>query len=157
MKQFPVFISADVIGDHQQIIPVTIAWSMPDGQIKSTLVRPEENWEIEEIALGDLDLDTITEQGATPAEIVTEMNLDFEDTTVYCFDEYQDVPALDALFHALNDEPGFEVIPWPESFNGASNEMIFETSNWVRGINSLDLSNAEDRVKQMLLSFAELN
>jgi hypothetical protein len=156
MNQFPVFISLDVVGDHQQIVPVTISWSMPDGQIKSTLIRPEEDWEVEEIALGDLDLDTIIEQGATPAEIVTEMNLDFEDTTVYCFDEYQDVPALDALFHALNDEPGFEVIPWLEAFDDSSNEAIFETANWVGEVNSLNLSTAEDRVKQMLLSFAEL-
>lgn len=156
MNQFPVFISLDVVGDHKQIIPITIAWSLPDGQIKSTLVRPEEDWEIEEIALGDLDIDTIIEQGATPAEIVTEMNLDFEDTTVYCFDEYQDVPALDALFHALNDEPSFEVIPWPEAFDKSSNDTIFETASWVGEVNTLNIGIAEDRVKQMLLSFVEL-
>lgn len=157
MNQFPIFISLDVVADHQQIIPVTISWSLPDGQIKSTLVRPEEHWEVEEIALGELDLDTIIEQGATPAEIVTEMNMDFEDTTIYCFDEYQDIPALDLLFQALDDEAGFEVIPWTDAFTNQPNDIIFETAHWISEVNSLNLSIAEDRVKQMLLSFAELN
>lgn len=156
MNQFPIFIALDVVDDHRQILPVAISWSMPDGQIKSTLIAPDEDWEIEEIALGDLDLETVIDQGATPAEIVTEMNLDFEDTTIYCFDEYQDIPALDALFQALNDEPGFEVIAWQQAFSATASETIFETAAWVKEVNSLNLTMSEDRVKQMLLCFAEL-
>lgn len=157
MSELPIFISLDVVDDHNRIIPVVISWSLPDGQIKSTLVRPEEHWQIDEIALSDVDSETLLEQGATPAEIVTEMNLDFDDTTIYCFDEYQDIPALDTLYDALNDEPGFEVIAWTQAFDGTSVDQVFETAEWVREVNSLDLSNAEDRVKQMLLSFVELN
>jgi division protein CdvB (Snf7/Vps24/ESCRT-III family) len=96
------------------------------------------------------------EQGATPAEIVTEMNLDFDDNTVYCFDEYQDIPALDTLFEAINDEAGFELLAWSTAFTGASSDQIFETANWISELNNLDLSVAEDRVKKMLLSYDEL-
>lgn len=156
MNQLPIFISLDVVDDYHRVIPVAIAWSLPDGQIKSTLIRPDQHWEIDAISLANVDLDTMFEQGATPAEIVTEMNLDFDDNTVYCFDEYQDIPALDTLFEAINDEAGFELLAWSTAFTGASSDQIFETANWISELNNLDLSVAEDRVKRMLLSYDEL-
>jgi division protein CdvB (Snf7/Vps24/ESCRT-III family) len=156
MNQLPIFISLDVVDDDRRVIPVAIAWSLPDGQIKATLIQPDQDWEIDAISLGEIDLETMYDQGATPAEIVTEMNLDFDENTVFCFDEYQDIPGLDTLFDAINDEAGFEVASWLSAFKGATNENIFETANWISELNNLDLSIAEDRVKKMLLSFNEL-
>ena len=135
---------------------MAIAWSLPNGQIKTTLIQPDQDWEIDAISLGEIDLETMYDQGATPAEIVTEMNLDFDENTVFCFDEYQDIPGLDTLFDAINDEAGFEVASWLRAFKDATNENIFETANWISELNNLDLSIAEDRVKRMLLSFNEL-
>lgn len=156
MTQLPIFIALDVVDDNRRVIPVAIAWSLPDGQIKTTLIQPDQDWQIDAISLGEIDLDTMYDQGATPAEIITEMNLDFDENTVFCFDEYQDIPGLDTLFDAINDEAGFEVASWQNAFKGTSSEDIFETANWISELNNLDLSVAEDRVKRMLLSFNEL-
>lgn len=156
MTQLPIFISLDVVDDNTRVVPVAIAWSLPDGQIKTTLIQPDQGWEIDAISLGQIDIDTLYDQGATPAEIVTEMNLDFDENTVFCFDEYQDTPGLDTLFDAINDEAGFEVSSWLSAFQGANTEAIFETADWISELNNLDLSIAEDRVKRMLLTFNEL-
>ena len=157
MEKFPVFIAIDQVGEYNNTFPFAIAWSLPDGQIKRTLISPEDDWD--PWAWGDLraDITQLFETGATCREVLYELTNDIEDTTLFCFDEDNETTALETIYAALNDEPAFELVYWPAAQFPVDNEKALEVSNWVRDHNELDIERAEDRVKLMLLSFYELS
>src|SRR5690606_3949662 len=65
---YPQFIAIDGSSFEEHAHPVAIAWSLPDGQIKTTLIAPEDDWDDWDISLQDLhgiNPDTLYQRGET--------------------------------------------------------------------------------------------
>ena len=68
MDSIPGFIAIEV-GDAD--LPVAIAWTLPDGQLKHTLVQPGPDWlENEQASLGDYSEDELEMMGVSPIDIL---------------------------------------------------------------------------------------
>lgn len=105
--ELPGFIALES-GEGQ--IPVAIAWSLPDGRIKHTLIQPDEVWLDDEAAsLGDYGLDELLTLGASVRDVVRELEADHYGNRLYSSDCDEDGAALARLFEAVRGAPFVEV------------------------------------------------
>jgi len=156
MTNLPSFIAVDYAELNDTFIPVSIAWSLPDGQIKHTIICPSEEWEDDLYDAVNVDITHLTEQGASTKEVLYELNADIEDSTLYCFDSYCDEASLNTLYEAASSELAYELAPWTEAIDTSSSSEVYDNIQWQRDQHALDESLAEDRVKLMLFTYNEL-
>lgn len=91
-------------------VPVAIAWSLPDGRIKHTLIQPDEAWLDDEAAsLGDYGLDELLTLGASVRDVVRELEADHYGNRLYSSDCDEDAAALARLFEAVRGDPFVEM------------------------------------------------
>lgn len=83
---YPQFIAIDASSFEEYAHPVAIAWSMNDGQIKTTLIQPEDDWQDWDIGLQDIhgiSQDTLYQRGETTWSVVRELDEDSEASLLY--------------------------------------------------------------------------
>ncbi|KID12060.1 hypothetical protein P279_30580, partial [Rhodobacteraceae bacterium PD-2] len=72
MDDIPAFIAVETGEDGG--LPLSIAWSLPDGTIKQTLIQPDDNWlDDETISLGDYSLEELASMGVSPLDVIREL------------------------------------------------------------------------------------
>lgn len=99
---FPAFLFIETGEDH---LPLAICWSLPNGQIKHTLIQPLESWGGEPSELGDYDIDTLHTSGERPLDVLRELEADHFGETLYINGLNDDESALERLFDEYNMSP----------------------------------------------------
>lgn len=99
---FPAFLFIETGDDH---LPLAVSWSLPDGQIKHTLIQPIESWDGDSAALGDYDIDTLHASGERPLDVLRELEADHSGETLYINGLNDDEGALERLFDEYGLSP----------------------------------------------------
>lgn len=133
MSDFPGFIAVETGEDGS--LPVAIAWTLPDGQIKHTLIQPDDDWLDEELMqLGDYSLEELRSFGVSPLDVIRELENDHHSATLYTAGIGDDEKALSRLFDDYGVDPFVELAPaeslYPDMSGGewgrARNELFGE-------------------------------
>ncbi len=149
-KRFPVFIDTDASTFDDNGFPIAIAWSLPDGQLKSVLVIPDDEWDPWENADPHIDLQHLFDQGITGADIVRELNEDLDGQTVFIDGLDEDERLLEKLFDTYQQSMGFELAPMSELFREQDLESILAMREDTAREYQLDLELIEDKIKAMI-------
>lgn len=116
MDSIPGFIAIEV-GDAD--LPVAIAWTLPDGQLKHTLVQPGPDWlENEQASLGDYSEDELEMMGVSPIDILRELEADHFNGTLYSNGLVDDERALAWMFNEYGIEPFIDLAPAESLYEG---------------------------------------
>jgi len=104
MKGLPLFLDLEASSlNPQHSYPTEVAWSLPDGSIRSCLVQPVPEWNewhprVERLT--GISRALIEESGRPPAEIANLLNGDLAGQTVYCDGGFHDRLWVKRLFQA---------------------------------------------------------
>lgn len=110
MADYPGFIAIET-GDEKGL-PIAIAWSLPDGRIKHTLIQPDDSWlEGDMNALGGYSMEELESLGVSPLDVIREMENDHFSDTLYTSDNFEDEVALTRLFDLYGIDPFVELAP----------------------------------------------
>lgn len=102
-----LIIACEMSSYDEDAFPIAIAWSMADGCIKTSLIRPEDEW-LEDTGYLEIDPDQLLQEGHSAKAILEELQQDRENEPLYCVDVDQTRQALDKLYDSLdscNDLP----------------------------------------------------
>ncbi|MGM0702507.1 MAG: hypothetical protein ACQEUG_08895 [Pseudomonadota bacterium] len=110
MADIPGFIAVETGDDGE--LPLAIAWVLPDGRIKHTLIQPDEDWLDEEMnALNGYSLEELTSLGVSPLDVIRELEGDHFNATLFTAGIYDDEAALARLFDTYGIDPFVELAP----------------------------------------------
>ncbi len=153
----PTALFLDIIPSSPDdgMYPTEIAWSLEDGQLKSVLILPDDDWEPWDNASYETDVQHLFDHGETPADIVSELNDDLSGHTVFIDGLDDDTKLLELLFESCNQEPDFELAPVTELFLDDKLETILRLRNEVAATRGLDLHQCADTVKSLIFVASE--
>ncbi|MDN3557735.1 hypothetical protein [Halomonas maura] len=110
MDELPAFIAVETGDDGD--LPLSIAWTLPDGRVKHTLIQPDEDWLDDElISLGTYSLEELTSLGVSPLDVIRELETDHFNATLYTAGVGDDEAALSRLFETYGLDPFVELAP----------------------------------------------
>ncbi len=130
---YPHFIAIDASSYDDDAHPIAIAWSMSDGQIKTTLIQPEDDWDDWDYALEDIhgiSQETLYQRGETCWSVIRELENDIEESYLRTDDSGRVEHLLNMIYEACNREPSLETgpfhdgIPSPESARDANDQLV---------------------------------
>lgn len=108
----PVFADIETSINDDAGFPVAICWSLENGQMKSVLVIPEDDWlEREDNLDPHINLQELYNHGVPVLDIIREINRDLDGKTVYMPGHYYESQCIEMLFNAYDIEPSFEINP----------------------------------------------
>lgn len=110
MDDFPGFIAVETGEDGD--LPLAIAWALSDGQIKHTLIHPDDEWLNDGmLSLSGYDLDELKSLGISPLEVIRELENDHFSATLYTAGISDEEAALTRLFDLFGLDPFIELAP----------------------------------------------
>lgn len=131
MDDIPAFIAVETGEDGG--LPLSIAWSLPDGTIKHTLIQPDDDWlDNETVSLGDYSLEELSSIGVSPLDVIRELETDHFNATLYTAGVFDDEAAISRIFDTYGMDPFVELAPaeslYPDLVSGewarARNEVF---------------------------------
>lgn len=145
---YPAFLAIET-GDDA--LPVAIAWSLPDGQIKYTLIQPLESWDDgDDMALGGYDISTLHATGERPLDVIRELEEDHFEETLYIAGVGEEHEALERLFSEYGMTP-FVTLEYASTlYETADAESWQESRSEVLLEQGLTPMQADDEVTAML-------
>ncbi len=120
----PRFLDIEYCQTDDALFPIAMAWSLADGQMKTVVIAPEDDWLPEDGDLGDIDLLYLEEQGVPLLELVQELHQDLPDQTVYVDGMDPDEVLIDLIFSAVSQDAPFEIAPISELISGLDSDSI---------------------------------
>jgi hypothetical protein len=102
-----LIIACEMSSYEEDAFPISISWSLADGCIKTSLIRPEDEW-LEQAENLEIDPDQLLRDGHSPKAILEELQEDRGDEPLYCSDLEQTQQALDQLYDTLD---GYNDLP----------------------------------------------
>ncbi|SEN60758.1 hypothetical protein [Halomonas caseinilytica] len=156
MDELPAFIAIETGNDGD--LPLSIAWTLPDGRVKHTLIQPDNNWlEDELVSLGDYSLEELNSMGVSPLDVIRELETDHFNATLYTAGVGDDEAALSRLFETYGLDPFVELAPAESLYNG------LEPGEWARargdlfGELGLEPLRPEEEIQVMLALHMRIN
>lgn len=149
-QRFPVCIDIEASSAEDNAFPLVISWSLPDGQLKSVLVIPDDEWDPWENTDAHIDLQLHFDQGSTGADIIRELNEDLDGLTVFVDGLDEDETLLEKLFDTFQQSMGFELAPMTHLFQGKPLDDILDMRHEIAAELQLDLDTIEDRVRAFI-------
>lgn len=153
--QYPQFLAIDASSYEMGAHPISIAWSLSDGTIKTTLIQPEDDWQDWDYALEDLhgiNQDTLYQLGETGGSVIREFEYDCENTHYLVQNAEASMELLEKLYGAYDKEPPIELVRAEDWFATSNNsyDQIQQTLFDIQNEFTLDVNRCEDRVRMML-------
>ena len=149
-KRFPLFIDIEASTAEENGFPTAISWSLPDGQLKSVLIIPDDEWDPWENADAGIDLQHLFDQGMTGHDIIRELNEDLDGQTVFIDGLDEDEQLLEKLFDTFQQSMGFEIAPLTELFNRHDLESLLLLRDDIARECQLDLELIEDKIRSLI-------
>jgi hypothetical protein len=149
-KNFPLFIDIEVSAPHENGFPISIAWSLADGQLKSVLITPDDEWNPWDNADPEVDLQHLFDQGVTGPDVIRELNEDLDGQTVYVDGLDEDELLLEKLFDTYQQSIGFEIARVNELFPRHDIENILSMRNDIAREYQLDPDLIEDKIRAFI-------
>ncbi|GGE71072.1 hypothetical protein GCM10011533_24360 [Streptosporangium jomthongense] len=151
----PRFLDIEYCQTDDALFPTAIAWSLEDGQMKTVVIAPADEWLPEDGDLGDIDLHYLEEQGVPLLELVHELHQDLPDLTVYVDGLDPDEILVDLIFSAMEQDAPFEVAPITELITGLDSDALEERRRQLLFEESLEPQLPENGVYALLLMARE--
>ncbi|TDR53055.1 hypothetical protein DFP85_110121 [Halomonas ventosae] len=109
-KEIPGFIAVETGEDGA--LPLAIAWTLPDGRVKHTLIQPDDDWlDSEMVSLGEYSLEELNSMGVSPLDVIRELENDHFSATLYTAGVSDDEAAISRLFDTYGLDPFVELAP----------------------------------------------
>ncbi|CAM3493183.1 hypothetical protein [Halomonas lysinitropha] len=124
-NEIPGFIAVETGEDGG--LPLAIAWTLPDGRVKHTLIQPDDDWlDNEMVSLGEYSLEELNSMGVSPLDVIRELENDHFSETLFTAGVSDDEAAISRLFDTYGLDPFVELAP-AESLYGE-----LEPGDWAR-------------------------
>jgi hypothetical protein len=149
--QTPRFLDIEYCQTEDVLLPVAMAWSMEDGQMKTVVIAPDDSWIPDDGDLGDFDLLYLEEQGVPLIEIDHELHQDLPDQTVYVDGMDPDEVLIDLIFDAVSSEPPFEIVGIETLVTSLSREALDDRRRQLLTDEGLEPQLPENGVYALLL------
>lgn len=121
--EYPQFIAIDSSSFEEHAHPIAIAWSLSNGQIKTTLICPDDQWEDEcDSGLQDLHgitTETLYERGETTLAVIRELEQDLANPYIFADDPVRVEEQLNKLYESCSRDLSIEI--------GDYREIVTET------------------------------
>ncbi|WP_148255014.1 hypothetical protein [Aidingimonas lacisalsi] len=150
MSDLPGFIAVET-GDDDSL-PLAIAWALPDGRIKHTLIQPDDTWLDDELsALGSYSREELDSLGVSPLDVIRELENDHFSTTMYTAGVNDDEAALSRLFDTYGMDPFIELAPADSLYNDISANEWARARGELFGELGFEPLKPEEEVQVMLM------
>lgn len=153
---FPIFLDIESSTPDEGAFPTSIAWSLPDGLIKSVLICPDDDWEPWDNCDAEVDLQHLMDQGVSGADIIRELNDDLSGQTVFVDGLDDDEALLEKLFDSFGSDPDFEIATLSQLYSDMENETILDQLRTLSEQHEMSMNEAEDKVRALLFLYDEL-
>lgn len=147
----PRFLDIEYCQTDDALFPVAIAWSLEDGQMKTVMITPADEWLPEDGDLGDLDPQYLDEQGVPLIELARELHQDLPDQTVYVDGLDPDEVLVDLIFSAMGQDVPFEIAPITELITDLNSDVLEDRRREFLFEESLEPQLPENGVYALLL------
>ena len=152
MTQYPIFIDFECSSPDDDGFPIAVCWSTPDGQIKSTLIAPEDEW-LDSLSHhfddARLNIDELMIHGVSALEVIRELQGDIDTDSVYVDGAGEDEHWLDMLFDSYQMSADVAVEP-AFSLYALDNESWLDLRNEWLSDRNMDPHHSEANVLAML-------
>ncbi len=158
--ELPIFLAFEVT-DEDQGYPYSVAWSLPDGQYKAVLLKPEDDWLIDwesgQNSAGAPPLQDLLERGESVLDVLKEWAEDFNQSEVYCEDPALAQYCLDMMYDAYGKELPVEVVPASAAFEDEDPFDLDEQRRFIMETEGLTAVHAEDVARTYIHLYARVN
>lgn len=158
--ELPTFLAFEVT-DEDQGYPFAAAWSLPNGQYKSVLIQPEDEWLIDwesgQNAAGAPGLQDLRDRGETVLDILKEWGQDFDRGEVYCEDPALAQYCLDLMHDAYGKDMDIEVVPALAAFDDMDPFDVDDQRRWIMDTEGLTAVHAEDVTRTFIHLYARIH
>jgi len=138
---YPLFIDVDISTPDEGGYPTAIVWSLPDGQMKSVIISPDEDWYPWDNTDGTIDVQHLMDQGVSGPDIIREMNDDLNGQTVFVDGLDEDEKYLELLYETYGESLSFEIEPISKLFPSYQLEQLLQLRNDIANEYQFDLGN----------------
>jgi len=152
---YPLFIDVDISTPDEGGYPTAIVWSLPDGQMKSVIISPDEDWYPWDNTDGTIDVQHLMDQGVSGPDIIREMNDDLNGQTVFVDGLDEDEKYLELLYETYGESLSFEIEPISKLFPSYQLEQLLQLRNDIANEYQFDLGNIEDKLKSLLFLYSK--
>lgn len=158
MNPYPIFIDFECSSPDADGFPIAVSWSTPDGQIKNTLITPEEDWLDNHSPLfddGRITPDELMLHGVSALEVIRELQSDIDSDVIYSDGAGEEEHWLDMLFDSYQMNLQFAVEPASSLYEIGSEHWLDLKHEW-QAERGMDAYTAEANVVAMLHLHANL-
>ncbi|WP_043532481.1 hypothetical protein [Litchfieldella xinjiangensis] len=156
MAELPGFIAIET--GEEGGLPLAIAWSLPDGRIKHTLIQPDSDWlDNEMVSLGDYSLEELDNLGVSPLDVIRELETDHFSETLYTAGVNDDEASLSRLFDVYGIDPFVELAPADSLYSSLTPGEWSRARGDMFGEMGFEPMRPEQEVEVMLLLHQRLN
>lgn len=153
----PLFIDIEQSHADDNAYPTSIAWSLPDGTLKSVIISPDTDWEPWENASPDIDIQHLLDQGVSGPDVIREMNEDLDGQTVFVDGLDDDERMLELLFETYNNTLGFELATLRQLHPQHELEDLLLIRRQIADDLQLNLDLADENIQALLHLSEQLN
>ncbi|MFL0805944.1 MAG: hypothetical protein K6L60_01505 [Oceanobacter sp.] len=123
---YPHFIAIDASSHEDTAHPIAIAWSMADGQIKTTLIQPEDDWQDWDYGLEDLhgiSQETLYQRGETCWSVIRELENDLDESYLRTDNAEGTAQLLEQIYEACDKELSLETGHYSEEIESSEHRQ----------------------------------
>lgn len=153
--KLPVFIDIETSHNDEGRYPTAIAWSLPDGSIKSVQIIPDDDWQPWDNAGPEVDVQHLMDQGESGPDIIREINQDLCGQTVFADGLDEDELILEYLFDTYDNTPDFEIAALTQLLPGNHIEDLLALRQQIANEYQLDIRILDDNIRAMLFLFEQ--
>ncbi|WP_207062419.1 hypothetical protein [Motiliproteus sp. SC1-56] len=147
---YPVIIAFELSTPDPEGFPVAVAWSLPGGEVKHTLISPEDAWLERDHGYLEVDPQQLLMEGHSAKAVLQELREDLGEEALYAVDLHGSEQALEAVEEALDTELDLPLRPLAELFAGVPGEERELCRQESESLLGMDLHSAVGQVRLWL-------
>ncbi|SEI37434.1 hypothetical protein SAMN05421831_10141 [Allopseudospirillum japonicum] len=159
--EYPHFIALDMLTQDEDTYPIGIAWSLTDGQIKSTLIAPDDLWQAWPSSVAqDLGYsrDQLLIHGVPCAEVIRELDYDVHTDQLWVGTELSmQAHGLHQIYMSCQVECPWHLEEASQLYPEYTEAELLDELQHLAELQQLDLRYAEAQVQAWLHLHAHLH